>query len=252
MEGSSHHSSVKHQQNGKHPPILANPTPFVPQKPAHFSQPSLHTAHRVVEDVTVRPSFHPHTLPPPPAPAPTSAFLSFPRPPSQASTARPQSIGVTKGLPDIKPFIQLGPTASSKPSPTPQQIHQNSISFAPVPNFSARKEPVQVFHHGSPLFLSQIRSIQVTSEPPTLLGTNFPTATPRNLESLPQETLQVFGPETASMQHDITLKSLFLGVDLNFARRRGFVAWKTFSTQLEAQPTQIHLDRGLNALSFSS
>ena len=30
------------------------------------------------------------------------------------------------------------------------------------------------------------------------------------------------------------------------------MAWKTFSTQLEAQPTQIHLGRGLEALSFFS
>ena len=214
LEGSSHHLAVgKHQQSPheKHPPILASPTPFVPQKSAPVSQPSFHTAHLVIEDVTVRPSFHPHTLPPPrtpSAPPSTSAFLSFP-PKSQASTSRPQPVGATKGFPDIKPFIQLGPTAPTKPSLVPQHhIHQNSISFAP-PSFSpgravpaVEQEPVHVFHHGSPLFLSQIRSIQVTSEPPTLFTTNlFPTATPRNLDSLAQQKLQVFGPETASMQH---------------------------------------------------
>ena len=219
MEGGSHHSPVvKHrkQPHEKHPPILPSPTPFVPQKPAPFSQPPLHSAHQVIEDVAVRPTFQPHTLPPPPSPAaPPPTFLSFPQP-SQASTAHPQPVGVTKGLPDIKPFIQLGPTASNKPSPTPQQIPQNSISFGPRPNFSGRKvEPVQVFHHGSPLFLSQIRSIEVTSEPPLLLGTLLPTAdeisrfttfnprptaAPRNLHSLPQQRLdQVFGRETGSM-----------------------------------------------------
>ena len=192
MEGNSHKHRVNPQEN--HPPILGSPTPILPPKNPFPQHPSLHTAHLVIEDVpAVPPSFQPHTLPPPLTPAPASpapTFLSFPS--HQASTARPQA-GVTQGLPDIKPFIQLGPTASSKRPPPPPQ--QNSISFAPQrPNFK-KVEPVQVFHHGSPLFLSQIRSIQVTSEPPVFLGPSFPTATPRSLHSLSQQRLdQVFGP----------------------------------------------------------
>ena len=208
MDGNFPHEAVlKHQQisQEKHRPILASPTRFVPEKPAPFTQASLQFGHTVNEDVTARPSFQLHTLPDPVSPSPTtSAFHSF-SPPSQASKFHPHPVSATTGFPDIKPFIQLGPTAAAGPSSLPRHIHQNSISLGTMgmlPSlFSARKvpqveDPVQVFHHGSPLFLSQIRSISVTSEPP-LQGVNIPTATPRNLDSLARQELQVFGPEKA-------------------------------------------------------
>ena len=213
MDGNFPHEAVlKHQQisQEKHRPILASPTRFVPEKPAPFTQASLQFGHTVNEDVTARPSFQLHTLPHPVSPSPiTSAFHSFP-PPSQASKFDPHPVSATTGFPDIKPFIQLGPTAAAGPSSLPQHIHQNSISLGGTKGmlpslFSARKvpqveDPVQVFHRGSPLFLSQIRSISVTSEPP-LQGVNIPTATPRNLDSLARQELQVFGQEKHSTQH---------------------------------------------------
>ena len=212
MDGNFPHEAVlKHQQisQEKHRPILASPTRFVPEKPAPFPQASLQIGHTVNEDVTARPSFQLHTLPHPVSPSPTtSAFHSF-SPPSQASKFHPEPVSATTGFPEIKPFIQLGPTAAAEPSSLPRHIHQNSISSGTkgmLPSlFSARKvpqveDPVQVLHHGSPLFLSQIRSISVTSEPP-VQGVNIPTATPRNLDSLARQELQVFGPEKHSTQH---------------------------------------------------
>ena len=188
MTTSPHHSEITKQQQlrqKQHPPILSSPAPAVHALP---SRPPLQNAIKpaIAGVGTLGEHFHsPSSLPTPITPRPT--VFSFPAPlvQSQASTLSPQKVGLTDRFPEIKPFIQLGPTSSTK---SKQRVRPNSISFAPS---RVNVEPVHVFHHGSPLFLSEIRKIEVTSQPPTLLSTRSSATTSPILDSLDQRGLQV-------------------------------------------------------------
>ena len=181
MTTSPHHSEITKQQQlrqKQHPPILSSPAPAVHALP---SRPPA-----ITEVGTMGEHFHsPSSLPTPITPRPT--FQSFPAPlvQSQAPTLSPQPAGLTNRFPEIKPFIQLGPISSTK---SKQRVRPNSISFSPS---RVNVEPVHVFHHGSPLFLSEIRKIEVTSQPPTLLSTRSSATTSPILDSLDQRGLQV-------------------------------------------------------------
>ena len=198
MTTSPHHSEITKQQQlrqKQHPPILSSPTSAVHALP---SRPPLQNAIKpaIAGVGTLGEHFHsPSSLPTPITPRPT--FQSFPAPlvTSQAATLSPQKVGLTHRFPEIKPFIQLGPSSSTK---SKQRVRPNSISFAPS---RENVEPVHVFHHGSPLFLSEIRKIEVTSQPPTLievtsqpptlLSTRSSVTTSPILDSLDQRGLQV-------------------------------------------------------------
>ena len=188
MTTSPHHSEITKQQQlrqKQHPPILSSPAPAAHALP---SRPPLQNAIKpaITGDSTLGEHFHsPSSLPTPITPRPT--FLSFPAPlvQSQASTLSPQPASLIDRFPEIKPFIQLGPTSSTK---SRERVRPNSISFAPS---RVNVEPVHVFHHGSPLFLSEIRKIEVTSQPPTLLSTRSSATTSPILDTLDQRGLQV-------------------------------------------------------------